>query len=87
MRKLVFIAAISLLSADSPAIAAGQTTAMSCPSGYAMHIDPVPPPTDDPAQTQTPKTAQQKQQEAQQASTDEMARLHCVPMTNGVPQQ
>ena len=63
------------------------TSSLSCPPGYALSIDPPPPPTDDTGQPAVPMTAAEKQQAAEQDKASEMSRWHCVPMTTGTSAQ
>jgi hypothetical protein len=96
IRKIHIVQAFALIAvlifalaicAGAHAQQAGGTSSLSCPSGYALHIDPTPPPTDDTGQPTAPMTAVEKQQAAEQNKAVEMARWHCVPMPGTAPQQ
>jgi hypothetical protein len=82
--KQIFLTTLALLAAY-PAMAQvdSGSSKFTCPSDYALSIDPPPPLTDDPAQPDAhPKTALEKQQAEDQARTNEMSRWHCVPLSS-----
>lgn len=80
---IIFLAAALMTSA--PASAMAQTVSpsgsgqLSCPPDYMLSIDPPPKPAS--AENAKPLSGAEQGQTEEQATANELARWHCIPMT------